>query len=56
MKLSTRSEVIAALRVAPIGIREVESFGMLRILRNLTASGDATCVAGYYSLTWTVAK
>jgi hypothetical protein len=56
MKLSTRTEVTAALLVAPIALRDVKSFGTLNILRNLTKSGDATFVAGYYVTTWTVAK
>jgi hypothetical protein len=56
MKLTSRTEVIAALLVAPIAIREVKSAGMLNILAKLTKSGDATYTAGYYSTTWTVAK
>jgi hypothetical protein len=56
MKLSTRTEVVAALMVAPIAMRDVKSPRMLSILSALTRTGDATFTAGYYSTTWTVAK
>ncbi len=56
MKLTTRTEVVAALLVAPIAIREVKSPRMLALLSALTRSGDAAFTAGYYSTTWTVAK
>jgi hypothetical protein len=56
MKFTSRSEVTAALLVAPIALRDVKSFATLNILRNLTKSGDATFAGGYYSTTWTVAK
>jgi hypothetical protein len=56
MKLTSRSEVVAALLVAPIAMRDVKSPRMLSILSALTRTGDATFTAGYYSTTWTVAK
>jgi hypothetical protein len=56
MKFTSRSEVVAALLVAPIALREVKSIATLNLLRNLTKTGDATFTAGYYSTTWRVAK
>jgi hypothetical protein len=56
MKLTSRSEVVAALLVAPIALGEVKSPRMLSILAALTRTGAATFTAGYYSTTWTVAK
>lgn len=56
MKLTTRTEVTAALLVAPIALRDVKSPRMLALLSALTRTGDATFTAGYFSTTWTVAK
>ena len=56
MKLTSRSEVVAALLVAPIAMRDVKSVAMLNILAGLARAGDATFAGGFYSTTWAVAK
>lgn len=56
MKFATKTEALALLAQAPIGISEVRSMAALNVLAGLAKSGLASFAGGYYSRNWTVAK